>query len=175
MVRHRSVDVQNRWFVAAEVAGSIHLQELSSSEPFCTIQMSEIERQQEIRVLHSKSRGIRAISFDHVFDDTFFGVMTTELCCVFDVRTPTAPVNVLSTQFCRPSTRSNTPTVFRSFAFCGNGCVLVLTDKDIFRWSYLQATCTPLQSLYHQSKRASFRKIEFKSTSSLIGSFSRLP
>lgn len=125
--------------------------------------MSEIEKQHGIRPFRSKLRGIRAISFDHVFNETYLGVMTTELCCVFDVRAPTAPIHVLSTQFCRPFLKSNLPTPFRSFAFCGNGCLLVLTDKDIFRWNYLEGTSTHLPSLFTHTEHSSFRKIEFKS------------
>ena len=168
------MDVQSNWFAAAEINGDIYLQKLSDEESTFTIQMSEIEKQHGIRPFRSKLRGIRAISFDHVFNETYLGVMTTELCCVFDVRAPTAPIHVLSTQFCRPFLKSNLPTPFRSFAFCGNGCLLVLTDKDIFRWNYLEGTSTHLPSLFTHTEHSSFLKFEFKSADSLIGRFSHL-
>ena len=131
-----------------------------------------MESQCGIRSISSRLKEIKKVAFDHTFEDHYFAILTPEICCVYDLDSPETIVNFLPAQHCSTAkSKSNSPSRFQSFAFCGSGQMLILTNKDIYKWDYLscQLHRSKLTSLYHNSQRSTYRRIEYGSKGNLIG------
>ena len=169
---HCLVDVQKDCFIIGEFGGYLHLQYYNQKQPSACLSVQEIEKQAGMKSFNLRWREIRHISFDHTFNENLFAIMTAELCCVYDITNPTTPISILTVHNCLvPIKKSNVVVQFHSFAFCGNGQMLVITDKDVFRWDYFHSDgkTQTLSSVYHQSNKSSFRRISFKPNGNLIG------
>lgn len=171
-MRNQLVDVQDKCFVVGEMGGVIHLHYYNMAQPDASISVQEVEKQTVLKPIHLRMREIRHISFDHVFNNHVFAFLTEEMCCVYDVANPTTPLNILTIHNCQTlGKKLNSIVHFHSFAFCGNGQMLIITDKDVFRWDYNQPmkSSQTLSSVYHQTSKSSFRRITFKPEGNLIG------
>ena len=166
------MDVQKDCFIIGELGGYLHLQYYNQKQPSACFSVQEIEKQTGIKSFNLRWREIRHTSFDHTFNEKLFAFMTAELCCVYDITNPTTPISILTVHNCLiPMKKANVVVQFHSFAFCGNGQMLVITDKDVFRWDYFHSNgkIQTLSSVYHHSNKSSFRRICFKPNGNLIG------
>ena len=131
-----------------------------------------METQCNIRPISARLKEIKKVAFDHTFEDHYFAILTPEICCVYDLNSPETIVGFLLAQHCSTTkSKSNSPARFQSFAFCGGGQMLILTSKDIYKWDYLscQLPRSKLTSLYHNSQKSTYRRIDYDSKGNLIG------
>lgn len=167
------MDVQKDYFVVAELDGLIHVQGYTESKPAMTIKIDDMESQCGIRSISSRLKEVKKVAFDHTYENHYFAILTSEVCCVYDLDSPGTMINFLLTQHCSSiRSKSNSPIRFQSFAFCGNGQMLVLTGKDIYKWDYLSCRIprSKLASLYHHSQCSTYRRIEYGLKGNLVGS-----
>ena len=164
--------MQKDCFIVGELGGYLHLQYYTQRQPSACLNVQEIEKQVGVKSFNPRWREIQHISFDHTFNENLFAFMTAELCCVYDITNPTTPISTLTVHNCLiPMKKTNIVVNFQSFTFCGNGQMLVITDKDVFRWDYYHSSgkTQTLSSVYHHSNKSSFRRISFKPNGNLIG------
>lgn len=161
------------YFLMADEESTILLQSYDASTPKFSIQYSAVEESSSIKSSSKQLRRIRKVGFDTTYHRDYFAFISSEICCVYDVNDPDRPVNCVTIRNCSCSdAHRNDPNRFRSFAFSGNGTMLLLTDRELFKWDYCknQSEDPELVRLYSITKRVTLNDVAWSSSGNLIGS-----
>ena len=161
-------------FITADSSGRIILKRYDEDNPVGITNWNVIELQYEGRSIGYHNQSILKLAFDKTFQEDIFAYLTQDVFCVFSTNDYFKPLTHLLLQNCPQASnalsRRNSPRCFRSFAFCGGGNVLLLTDSEIYRWNYQQNSACSL--LYTNERKGSYRCIRWKSEGNIIGSSS---
>ena len=134
----------------ADEESTILLQSYDASTPKFSIQYSAVEESSSIKSSSKQLRRIRKVGFDTTYHRDYFAFISSEICCVYDVNDPDRPVNCVTIRNCSCSdTHRNDPNRFRSFAFSGNGTMLLLTTARTRArtQNWCDCTASPRESL----------------------------
>ena len=159
-------------FITADSSGRILLKQYDDDEPRGIADFNSVASQCNSRSIGYQNHVILKLAFDKTYQKDIFAFLTQDLFCVFSTSDYYKPLNYLLLSTC-PQTQSslfrrNSPRYFRSFAFCGGGNVLLLTDSEIYRWNYKQNSACSL--LYTSEHKGSYRCIRWKAEGNIIGS-----
>ena len=165
------MDVLDSCFVTADESGLVVVRPYDGESPIGTIKYSSVEELSGVRSISSQSRRILKVAFDTTYNRVNVAFLSQDICCVYSVKDFSKPINYLTIRDCRPAKhnriRRNAPRHFRSFAFCGSGNMLVLTDNEIYRWDYVQGMISDCLST--SEERSSFRSIRWIGEYRIIG------
>ena len=139
------MDTQADYFVTSDTESCIHVFSYSSRNPKIVIHYSEVESICNFKSGIHERRGIRKICFDSTSNKHIFAFMSLEVCFVYDIDTR-SPISYITYTDNLSSTSSKT-CGFRSFAFCGEGCMYILRDTEIIKWNYLSSSINKVQCL----------------------------
>lgn len=165
-------DVLDTCFITADSSGRIIVKRYEEDSPVGITDSNVVLSQCDNRSIGYQTHSILKLAFDKTNRKDIFAFLTQDIFCVFSTNDYFKPLNYILLQDCPQAqnalSRRNSPRYFRSFAFCGGGNVLLLTDSEIYRWNYQQNSACSL--LYTCEHKGSFRCIRWKAEGNIIGS-----